>query len=385
MAVWANDRHNISLMVVGILVAFAVVGFGVVLVGPHLFGKQAVPVVEAAGHAAVRCSAADLVIQQVILDLRFVPLVVGDLYQVPGLVVGKLRPVVDARCFIDMGLSSQPVNGIVLTENLAARRHLDVDDVAGLVVLIQDRRPGSTAVGAFHHVALLDKPAAGVVLPAEQLVDAGPQPAPFLDPAVLQVVGILHSSSGLIADFDQTVELVVFKADHMQRAGHTGLGLEVEIPALLDAVAGGIVFVLGQLVLRLAVCIILAWLAFLGQPAGIVVSIQRADAFRICFAGEITGSVDQLDDVAAEVVDIPFLYRPVRRGDLDQAVYFIVLVGIARAIVPFGIVIHGLDFLEDIAHGVVEDTLDALVRVDDPDLIVVGVVFAADSFAVVTS
>ena len=53
--------------------------------------------------------------------------------------------------------------------------------------------------------------------------------------------------------------------------------------------------------------------------------------------------------------------------------------------VPFGIVIHGLDFLEDTAHGVVEDTLDALVRVDDPDLIVVGVVFAADSFAVVTS
>src|SRR5699024_5825359 len=205
------------------------------------------------------------------------------------------------------------------------------------------------------------------------------------DPAVLQVVGILHSSSGLVADFDQTVELVVFKADHMQRAGHTGLGLEVKIPALLDAVAGGIVFVLGQLVLRLAVCIVLAWLAFLGQPAGIVVSIQRADAFRICFAGEITGSVDQLDDVAAEVVDIPFLYRPVRRGDLDQAVYFIVFVGIARAIVPFGIVIHGLDFLEDIAHGVVEDTLDALVRVDDPDLIVVGVVFAADSFAVVTS
>lgn len=105
MAVWANDRHNISLMVVGILVAFAVVGFGVVLVGPHLFGKQAVPVVEAAGHAAVRCSAADLVIQQVVLDLCLVPLVVGDLHQVPGLVVGELRPVVDARYFIDMGLS----------------------------------------------------------------------------------------------------------------------------------------------------------------------------------------------------------------------------------------------------------------------------------------
>src|SRR5699024_8818938 len=362
MAVWANDRHNISLMVVGILVAFAVVGFGVVLVGPHLFGKQAVPVVEAAGHAAVRCSAADLVIQQVVLDLCLVPLVVGDLHQVPGLVVGELRPVVDARYFIDMGLSSQPVNGIVLTEDLAARRHLDMNDVASLVVIIQNRCPGGAAVGALHHVALLNEPAAGVVLPAEQLVDAGPQSAPFLDPAVLQVVGILHSSSGLVADFDQTVELVVFKADHMQRAGHTGLGLEVKIPALLDAVAGGIVFVLGQLVLRLAVCIVLAWLAFLGQPAGIVVSIQRADAFRICFAGEITGGVDQLDDVATEVIDIPLLHRAIWRGDLDQAVYFIVLVGIALSLVPFGIVTHGLDFLEDIAHGVVEDTLDTLVR-----------------------
>src|SRR5699024_5000629 len=257
---------------------------------------------------------------------------------------------------------SQPVNGIVLTENIAARRHLDVDDVAGLVVLIQDRRPGSTAVGAFHHVALLDKPAAGVVLPAEQLVDAGPQPAPFLDPAVLQVIGILHGSPSLVTDFDQTVELVVFKADHMQRAGHTGLGLEVEIPALLDAVAGRIVFVLGQLVLRLAVCIILAWLAFLGQPAGIVVSIQRADTFRVCFAGEITGGVDQLDDVATEAIDIPLLNRAIWRRDLDQAVYFIVLVGIALSLVPFGIVTHGLDFLEDIAHGVVEDTLDTLVR-----------------------
>ena len=364
-------------MVVGILVALAVVGFGVVLVGPHLFCKQAVPVVEAAGHAAVRCSAADLVIQQVILDLRFVPLVVGDLYQVPGLVVGELRPVVDAGCFIQMGFCGQPVSSVVLAEDFPARGHLDMNDVASLVVIIQNRCPGGAAVGALHHVALLNEPAAGVVLPAEQLVDAGPQSAPLLDPAVLQVIGILHGSPGLVADFDQPAELVVFKADHMQRTGHTGLGLEVKIPALLDTVASGIVFVLGQLVLRLAVCIILAWLAFLGQPAGIVVSIQRADAFRVCFASEITGSVDQLDDVAAEVVDIPFLYRPVRRGDLDQAVYFIVLVGIARAIVPFGIVIHGLDFLEDIAHGVVEDTLDTLVRVDDPDLIVVGVGFSS--------
>src|SRR5699024_8773133 len=264
-----------------------------------------------------------------------------------------------------------------------ARRHLDMNDVASLVVIIQNRCPGGAAVGALHHVALLNEPPAGVVLPAEQLVDAGPQPAPLLDPAVLQVIGILHGSPGLVADFDQTVSLVIFKADHMQRAGHTGLGLEVEIPALLDAVAGDIVFVLGQLVLRLAVCTVLAWLAFLGQPAGIVVSIQRADAFCIRFAGEITDGVDQFDDVAAEVMNITFLYRAVRRVHLDQPVYFIVLVGIAHPIVPFGIVIHGLDFLEDTAHGVVEDTLDALVRVDDPDLIVVGIVFAADAFAVV--
>lgn len=62
MTIRADDRQDISLMVVGILVAFAVVSFGVVLVGSHLFCKQAIPVVEAAGHAAVFLRAQEFLI-----------------------------------------------------------------------------------------------------------------------------------------------------------------------------------------------------------------------------------------------------------------------------------------------------------------------------------
>ena len=47
---------------------------------------------------------ADQTVHFVILDLRLMSLLVGDLHQVPGLVVGKLRPVVDTCRFIDMGL-----------------------------------------------------------------------------------------------------------------------------------------------------------------------------------------------------------------------------------------------------------------------------------------
>ena len=62
MAVRANDRHNISLVVVGILVALAVIGLDVVLVGLNLFCKQTILVVEAAGHAAVFLRAQEFLI-----------------------------------------------------------------------------------------------------------------------------------------------------------------------------------------------------------------------------------------------------------------------------------------------------------------------------------
>ena len=53
MAVGANHRKYAALVVVGVLIPRAVVGLGVILVGPHHLGQVAVAIVEAAGHAVV--------------------------------------------------------------------------------------------------------------------------------------------------------------------------------------------------------------------------------------------------------------------------------------------------------------------------------------------
>ena len=50
MAVGAYHRKYAALVIVGVLIPRAVVGLGVVLVGPHYLGQVAVAIVEAAGH-----------------------------------------------------------------------------------------------------------------------------------------------------------------------------------------------------------------------------------------------------------------------------------------------------------------------------------------------
>ena len=107
MAVGANHRKYAALVVVGVLIPRAVVGLGVVLVGPHHLGQVAVAVVEAAGHAAILLDPPDLPVEQVVLHPSPAPLVVRDLHQVACLVVDKLRAVVDARSLVDVGFRNQ--------------------------------------------------------------------------------------------------------------------------------------------------------------------------------------------------------------------------------------------------------------------------------------
>ena len=109
LAVGPHHREHTALVVVGVLVARAVVGLGVVLVGPHYLGQVAVAVVEAASHPAVLLRPPDLPVEQVVLHPGLAALAVRDLHQVPGLVVSKLCPVVDARRLVDVGLRDQPV------------------------------------------------------------------------------------------------------------------------------------------------------------------------------------------------------------------------------------------------------------------------------------
>ena len=118
MAVGANHRKYAALVVVGVLIPRAIVGLGVVLVGPHHLGQVAVAVVEAADHTAVLLDPPDLPVQQIVLHPGPAPLVVRDLHQVPGLVVGKLRAVVDTSGLVDVGFCNQPVHRVVLTSLL---------------------------------------------------------------------------------------------------------------------------------------------------------------------------------------------------------------------------------------------------------------------------
>ena len=123
-------------------------------------------------------------------------------------------------------------------------------------------------------------------------------------------------------------------------------------------------------------------LSLLHQPARLVVKVEYANACFITVPGQIASGVHQLDDVAPQIVDIPLFHCAVGRGNLDKAVDLVIFVGIARAVVGSRVVVHGLNFLDDIPGRVIEDALYATVRINDPNFPVIGIVLVANTFTI---
>ena len=253
MTVGADHRQHLARVVVSVLVARAVVGLGVILVGPHHLGQPPVAVIEATGHAAVFFNAAALSVKQVILNDRPAALVVGDLHQVTSLVIGEQSAVLDAACLFPVGFGNETVGCVILTQNLATGGQLDTDDVSALVVGIDSGGKAPAAVLPVNGAGLLYHPPGSVILPVENLVQPIAEAALFLCPLVETVIAILNRRAGGVTDPHQPVIPVIGEENTEDGTRSALRRLAVLIPPLLHHVAGGVIAVLCQAILHSAV------------------------------------------------------------------------------------------------------------------------------------
>ena len=278
-----------------------------------------------------------------------------------------------------MCLRNQAVGRVVLPQDLPAGGELDTDDVSIPVVFIPGAgklAPTPLLVRALLH---LDQPSRRVIVVVYPLGQPLAEQPSLPGAPVQAVILIAYHSAQTVAHPHQPVLLVIPKGQRVDAASGTLSVLEGQEAFLLRPVAVGIVDILGQPVLDRPILRPGHRLPLLQQPSRPVVGIQCPDPGLVGFPGQIALCGDLLDHQAPQIVDIAFLYDPVRADNFLQTARRVVAVDIARAVIRFSVILFWLDDLHQIAHSVIFQPPDAAVRVDDLDPPVVGVVLVPDA------
>ena len=306
-------------------------------------------------------------------------LIVGDLNQVPGSVIGELGSVLDAACFFFVGLRDQPVSSVVLPQDLTAGREEDAGDVAVAVVLIFCADKALAAAILVRCLGDLHQTAGGVIVVMDDLRQALAEQASFLGALVQAVIGILNHSAQAVTDPHQAVLLIVAEGQGMDAPIGAVSALQSQETLFCRAFAIAVIGILSQAVLYAAFLRVDHRLALLQQPACGIVLVEGPDPGLVAVPGTIAVRRDLLEQQAAGVVDEPLFYHSVRGSDLNEIICAIVLIGIPGAVVGFRVILLRLNHFNQVPQSIILHAPHAAVRVNGTDAPVIGVVFIADA------